>query len=79
MVAMTASPSSAAFSCGGGWGNKLIPSLFVVNIIIFTGAPTMTMRPKGDLSDATGVVATADAPDDGHWSIVVKGNERMPS
>jgi hypothetical protein len=32
-------------------------------MIIFTGAPTMTMRPMGNPTDAAGVVATTDAPD----------------
>jgi hypothetical protein len=32
-------------------------------MIFFTGAPTMTMCPTGNPTDALGVVATADAPD----------------
>jgi hypothetical protein len=32
-------------------------------MIIFTGAPVMTMRPMGNPTGASGVVATADAPD----------------
>ncbi len=32
-------------------------------MIIFTGAPTMTMCPTGNPTDALGVVATTDAPD----------------
>ena len=32
-------------------------------MIIFMGAPTMTMCPTGNPTDALGVVATADAPD----------------
>ncbi len=32
-------------------------------MIIFTGAPTMTMCRTGNPTDALGVVATADAPD----------------
>jgi hypothetical protein len=32
-------------------------------MIFFTGAPTMTMRPTENPTDASGVVATADAPD----------------
>jgi len=32
-------------------------------MIIFTGAPTMTMCPTGNPTDALGVIATADAPD----------------
>jgi hypothetical protein len=30
---------------------------------IFTGAPVMMMRPMGNPTGASGVVATADAPD----------------
>ena len=37
--------------------------MFVVDMIIFTGAPTMTMRSMRNPTDASGVVATADAPD----------------
>jgi hypothetical protein len=32
-------------------------------MIIFTGAPVMTMRPMGNHTGALGVIATADAPD----------------
>jgi hypothetical protein len=32
-------------------------------MIIFTGAPVMTMRPTENPTDALGVVATVDAPD----------------
>jgi hypothetical protein len=32
-------------------------------MIIFMGAPVMTMRPMGNPTGALGVVATADAPD----------------
>jgi hypothetical protein len=32
-------------------------------MIIFTGAPVMTMRQMGNPTEALGVVATADAPD----------------
>jgi hypothetical protein len=32
-------------------------------MIIFTGAPTMTMRLMGNPTDALGVAATTDAPD----------------
>ena len=45
-------------------GNTLIHLLlFVVNIIICTGAPGMTMCPPEDPTDASGVVVTADALD----------------
>jgi len=37
--------------------------VFVVDMIIFTGAPTMSMCPTGNPTDALGVVATTDAPD----------------
>jgi len=32
-------------------------------MIVFTGAPIMTMCPTGNPTDASGVAATADAPD----------------
>ncbi len=32
-------------------------------MIIFMGAPVMTMRPTGNPTGASGVVATSDAPD----------------
>jgi hypothetical protein len=53
---------SASLAAGVGVIN-LFHLVFVVNIILFTGAPTMTMRPTGNPTDASGVVATADAPD----------------
>ena len=33
-------------------------------MIMFMGSPTMTMHPTGNPIDASGVVATADAPDE---------------
>jgi hypothetical protein len=38
--------------------------VFVVDMIMFMGSPTMTMRPTGNPTDASGVVATADALDE---------------
>jgi hypothetical protein len=49
-------------SRGGGRGNKLFHLVFVVNMIIFTGAPVMTMRSRRPTGES-GVVATADTPD----------------
>jgi hypothetical protein len=38
-------------------------------MIIFTGAPVMTMRPTGNHTGASGVVATVDAPDE--WAVPI--------
>ncbi len=53
---------STSLAAGGGVIN-LFHLVFVVNMIIFTGAPVMTMRPTGNPTGASRVVATADAPD----------------
>ncbi len=38
--------------------------MFVVDMIMFMGSPTMMMCPTGNPTDASGVVATANAPDE---------------
>jgi hypothetical protein len=53
---------SASLALGGGVTNKFY-LVFVVNMIIFTGAPVMTMRPTGNPTGVLGVVATTDALD----------------
>ncbi len=53
---------SASLAAGGGVINQL-HLVFVFNMIIFTGAPVMTMRLMGNPTGALGVVVTTDALD----------------
>jgi hypothetical protein len=59
---------SVSLLAGGGVINPF-HLVFVVNMIIFTGAPVMTMRPTGNPTGALGVVGTADAPDG--WAVAI--------
>ena len=52
----------ASLAAGGNVINQF-HLVFVVDMIIFQGAPAMTMCWTGNPTDALGVVATADAPD----------------
>jgi hypothetical protein len=54
---------STSLAVGGGVIN-LFHLVFVVDMIIFTRAPTMTMCSTGNPTDASGVVATADTLDE---------------
>jgi hypothetical protein len=54
--------SSASLAAGGGVIN-LFHLVFVVDVIIFRGTPTMTMCLTENPTDALGVAATSDAPD----------------
>jgi hypothetical protein len=60
---------SVSLAVGGRVINQFY-LVFVVNMIIFTGALVMTMRPMGNPTGALGVVATVDAPDEQAVAIV---------